>query len=336
MNYNVKNPNFSFDGVSAFNGKTVIVENWNGPNNSDGSFSLSCNFKVSSNARRHCMLVSSRSNVHFGGWNLQKVGNKLSLQIGNGNKWYGVGNLPIENNKEYSAAFSVDKKTSKVTVYLNDQKSELVIPGYYKHATNKIYIGGLNQAESNFMFSGEITNLKIGSEIESKEPEPERENVDSFSDEPLDVQEFDINNFINILDQYSNDREWIKSALERLRLELSEEMNLNSKLNELGESDNAFLLNKVENFMSEFSKEIKDTESELADIYKKLQNLILENFKLLNSNKKLNDRMKELNSNGVDMSILNIRRLINDNVVLLKNNDRWGDTNDVAFKFNSN
>ena len=43
---------------------------------------------------------------------------------------------------------------------------------------------------------------------------------------------------------------------------------LNSKLNELGESDNAFLLNKVENFMSEFSKEIKDTESELADIYK--------------------------------------------------------------------
>ena len=46
--------------------------------------------------------------------------------------------------------------------------------------------------------------------------------------------------------------------------------------------------------------------------------------------------MKQLNSNGVDMSILNIRRLINDNVVLLKNNDRWGDTNDVAFKFNSN
>jgi hypothetical protein len=339
MTYEVKTPNFSFDKVTAFNGKTVIVENWAGPDNSDGNFSVSCNFKVNNTASRHCMIVSSRSNVSFGGWNLQKVGNKLSLQIGNGQKWFGArfeDNVIVENDKWYNVAFSVDKKNSKVDLFFNGEKAELVMSGNYRHATNNIYIGGLNQSESNFMFSGEVTDLKIGSGIEEHPKEPERENVDSFNDVPLDVQEFDINNFINVLDQYSNDREWIKSALERLRLELNEEMDLNTKLNELGESDNAFLLNKVEKFMNDFSKEVKDTESELSDIYKKLQTLILDNFNLLNSNKKLKDRMRELNTNGIDMSILNIRHLINENVVLLKNNDRWGDTNDVAFKFNSN
>jgi hypothetical protein len=337
--YQVNNPNFSFEKVQTFNGRTVIVENWNGPNSSDGNFSLSCNFRINSGASRHCMLVSSRSNVNFGGWNLQKVGNKLSLQIGNGKKWYSANfqdDTTIEPNIWYNVAFEVDNKNSKVTLYLNDKSTNLVLPGNYKHATNNIFIGGLNQSEKNFMFMGDITDLKIGSDINRKEKEPENENVDAFNDKPIDIQEFDINNFINVLDQYSADRNWIKSAVNRLRIELNEEMNLNTKLNELGESDNAFLLKKVEDFMKDFSEEIKGTESELEEIYKKLQTLILDNFSLLNSNKQLKDRINELNSNGIDKSILNIRNLINENVTLLKNNDRWGDTTDVAFKFNAN
>lgn len=337
--YKVNTPNFLFDKVNTFNGRTVIVENWSGPNNSDGSFSLSCNFRINSGASRHCMIVSSRSNVNFGGWNLQKVGNKLSLQIGNGKKWFSAyfqDDTTIEPNIWYNAAFEVDKKNSKVTLYLNDKSTELVIPGNYRHATNKIFIGGLNQSERNFMFMGDITDLKIGSDITKEEDKPENENVDTFNDQPIDIQEFDINNFINVLDQYSADREWIQSAVKRLRMELNEEMDLKTKLNELGESDNAFLLKKIEDFMNEFSEEIKDTETELEEIYKKLQTLILDNFSLLNSNKKLKDRINELNNNGIDKSILNIRKLINENVNLLKNNDRWGDTQDVAFKFNKN
>ena len=182
------------------------------------------------------------------------------------------------------------------------------------------------------MFSGDIKDVKLGNELYEKS---DNENVDPFDDEPIDIKEFDINNFINILDQYTDDREWINSALDRLRLELREEMDLNTKLNKLGESDNAFLVSKVEKFMNDYAKEIKETESELSDIYKKLQTFISDNFKLLNSNKQLKDKMMKFNNNGIDSSILNIRKLINDNVLLLKNNDRWGDSTDVAFKFSA-
>ena len=40
----------------------------------------------------------------------------------------------------------------------------------------------------------------------------------SFNDTPLEIRDLDVSNFINILDQYVSDRDWIKQALVRLRL----------------------------------------------------------------------------------------------------------------------
>ena len=53
----------------------------------------------------------------------------------------------------------------------------------------------------------------------------------------------------------------------------------------------------------------------------------------MNSNQALKDKLSQLNSNGIDNLIVNIRKLITDNVRLLQSSGRWCDIADSAFKF---
>ena len=157
-----------------------------------------------------------------------------------------------------------------------------------------------------------------------------------FNDTSLKITELDVSNFINLLDQYVSDRDWIQQALNRLRLELQEEIDLNIKLKELQPDQTGFLVNKVQDFINKYQTELINTENELQQILTQLQQLITENENLMNSNNKLKEQLIQLNTSGIDIKITNIRNLINSNIKLLKENNRWGDTTDQFYKFNRN
>ena len=108
-----------------------------------------------------------------------------------------------------------------------------------------------------------------------------------FNDTSLKITELDVSNFINLLDQYVSDRDWIQQALNRLRLELQEEIDLNIKLKELQPDQTGFLVNKVQDFINKYQTELINTENELQQILTQLQQLITENENLMNSNNKL-------------------------------------------------
>lgn len=99
----------------------------------------------------------------------------------------------------------------------------------------------------------------------------------TFQDTPLEIKDLDVSNFINLLDQYVSDRDWIKQALVRLRLELNEEIDLNNKLKDLQPDETDFLVNKVQDFINQYETELTNTENELQQILTQLQQLITEN-----------------------------------------------------------
>lgn len=85
--------------------------------------------------------------------------------------------------------------------------------------------------------------------------------------------------------------------------------------------------------MTAYKQEIADTETELSGVFNDLTRVIDENRDYMNHNKAVRDRLTELDVAGVDTQVRNIRRLIDANVDLLKDNNRWGDTQDKAWKF---
>ena len=328
------NYQYSIDAVKPINRDSIIIDNWDGPLENDNSFSGELWFKRSSNAPSHCMLISCRSNsVSFGGWNLQLVSGKMGLQIGNGKTWCGISssNGPIVSvDTWHHASWLISNSSNKAEMYLDGVKYEDNIPSNYIKATNQIIIGALDSNNTNFRFDGEIKGVKLGAGLVSGP-----QNLDSIDDIPVEINELDISSFINILDQYTADRNWIQQAVTRLRQELQEEMDLNQKLTQLDAGNGIFLVSKVELFMTEYASEITEIETELQQIYNDLQRLISKNAQLMNNNQALKDRMTQLNSNGTEHSIINIRQLIDNNIQLLKDNNRWGDTTDSAFKFNN-
>lgn len=180
-------------------------------------------------------------------------------------------------------------------------------------------------------FQGEVRNFKLYAEVP---PTDILLNPPFIKDTPLEIKELDVSNFINLLDQYVSDRDWIQQALTRLRQELQEEIDLNNKLKELQPDETSFLVTKVQDFINQYGTELTDTENELQQIFTQLQQLITDNKLLMNSNKALKEQLIQLNSSGVDTKITNIRDLINKNIKLLQENNRWGDTTDKFYKFN--
>jgi hypothetical protein len=179
-------------------------------------------------------------------------------------------------------------------------------------------------------FQGEVRNFKLYADVP---PTDILLNPPFIRDTPLEIKELDVSQFINLLDQYVSDRDWIQQALIRLRQELQEEIDLNNKLKELQPDETSFLVSKVQDFINQYGTELTDTENELQQILTQLQQLITENELLMNSNKALKEQLTQLNSSGVDIKITNIRNLINKNIKLLQDTNRWGDTTDQFFKF---
>ena len=233
----VDNVNFEYalnDVLSLNNGGTLqyIKTSWTGPIEGDKSFSGELEFNISNSAPAHCMLITCRSeSVRLGGWNVQIVHGKLRVQIGTGNTWLGVGDSMVTPNKWYKISWQLNNTTNIAEIYLNGVKSEITMPSNYIHASNTVYIGTLNQ-NNQFRFSGKIKNIKLGSGLVSQQSVnsnigPDGTNYESITDTPSVISDFDVSSFINVLDQYSSDKDWIQQALVRLRQELKEELDLN-------------------------------------------------------------------------------------------------------------
>ena len=337
--HTVDTPNFNLDSTLNVNKDGLEENSWMGPRDGDKSFSAELQFKLHSSSDSHCMLLTARSDsVRFGGWNLQVVGGQLSLQIGDGSRWLGVRAGPVEPNKWYHVAWQISNSSKAVEVYQNSVKYSVVhsgnsqwdlLPNGYRYATNNLTIGALVLSHPGFRFAGEIKNIKLGSGLVAN---TNSEFVE-FSDTPVDISNIDVATYINLMDQYIQDRDWIQQALTRLRKELQEEMSLNTKLKELSTDNASFLVTRVEDFMNQYRQEITDSETELLSIFNELSRLIQENKGYMNNNKAVKDRLAQLNVDAVDTKIENIRRLIDSNVDLLKENNRWGDSQDKTWKF---
>ena len=136
---------------------------------------------------RHCMLIASRFNENsvepnspFPGWFLQIVGNRFSLAWGDGTKWNSVKTDPIENNKNYHIVFSLDNERNRAEFYLDGKlffKENIT----FKPPCDTVVVAQLSPSgNENFRFLGEITNLKLGMNIEVK-------NYES-SEQPPDIR----------------------------------------------------------------------------------------------------------------------------------------------------
>lgn len=338
----VDGTNYESNSVRVFNKVGVAETAWPGPVAADKSYAGELQFRMHANADRHCMLLTARNDgVRFGGWNLQLVGGKVSLQIGDGKRWLGVRAGAVQANQWHHVAWKLSNENKAAEVYLDGVKYDTVhsggsqwktMPAPYRHATNDLVIGALAMSHPNFRFAGEIKGLKLGADLVASSADDDDEFAD-FADTPLDTNDMDVATYVNMMDQYVQDRDWIKQALDRLKKELVEEMDLNTQLKELSAENAGFLLKKVDDFMTAYKEEIAGTETELSGVFNELTRVIDENRDYLNHNKAVRDRLTELDVAGVDTRVRNIRRLIDANVDLLKDNHRWGDTQDKAWKF---
>jgi hypothetical protein len=282
------------------------------------------------------------------GWAIYLENHRLTFLTGTGkgrtawNKVQTTGAIP--NHHWCHASCKLDVENNKISVDVNYTAGNSIYPvgglveadmtlgPYVESSANKIIFSS-NTIEiwdiNTNPYIGLMKNFKIF---------PLTQNTDTidwslFVDVPLNVTEMSVSNLINLIEQYSQDRVWIQQAVARLRIELQEEIDLNNNLKNLSTTDADFLVKKITDFVTNYKDEIINYETELTSIYTQLSNYISENSQYMNNNKIVKDAIANLQANDLGSKINNIKMLINNNVNLLKDNQRWGDTSDRYWKF---
>tara|TARA_Y100000739_G_C20595244_1_gene459979 strand:+ start:819 stop:1871 length:1053 start_codon:yes stop_codon:yes gene_type:complete len=329
-----------------------IVEQFKGYGN-DTSFKIEFDF-IYGGASGGCVnfMITYDRLGHNKGWAICLEDYYFTFLVGNGKKnesngWNKVrtsGHIPnhhwchatcildSENNKiSVDVSYTAGEKKYPVGVGLVEE--DMIYGSYVEYPSNKI-IFSLNEQrlpiEKHFNpFIGSMKNFKIY---------PLTKKIDEnewllFNDVPVDVIDISVSNLINLIDQYSNDRDYIKNAVERLRVELNEEIDLNNNLKKLSQNDAVFIVKKIKEFVETYKNEIIGYETELKTIYNQLSTLIIENANYMDDNKIIKDEIENSDMNNLGSSINNIKTLIDTNVNLLKDNKRWGDTGDKYWKF---
>ena len=286
---------------------------------------------------------------NYKGWSIGFEENFLIFKVGNGSGWDIVrsgGQFPNHHWCHVICVLDVEHKKISIEVsYTAGDQIYPVIDGYYE---TKMSTDSFIQPESNkLVFSPDKYKISGGSQHQTKpymgylknvviSPLHQDEKVDwtIFTDVPLNVTEMSVANLINLFEQYSQDRDWIQKAVERLRVELQEEITLNDNLKNLSSSEVEFLINKVKGFVDNYKDEIIDYDTELNSIYEELSNLIVENSEIMNKNKMIKNTLDDLQTQDLGSKISNIKEMINTNVNLLQEHKRWGDTGDKYWKFN--
>jgi len=285
----------------------------------------------------------------YKGWNIGFEDSVLSFKIGNGGGWDVVrsgGQFP--NHHWCHAICVLDVENTKISIdvsYIAGNQVYPVVDGYYEATmsrdtfvqpvANKLVFSPDRYKIANSQYQtrpyvGYMKNVVI-----SPLHQDERIDWSVFADVPLNVTEMSVANLINLFEQYSQDRDWIQKAVIRLRAELQEEITLNDNLKNLSSSEVEFLVNKIQDFVNNYKQEIVDYEKELTSIYEQLSRLIVENSEIMNKNKMVKDALTDLQAQDLGSKVSNIKALINTNVNLLQEHQRWGDTGDKYWKFNA-
>ena len=158
-----------------------LVTNWNPKN--DKVAAEFC-VKISPNKPNHTILLASRfnknsiePNLPFPGWFFQLVGNFFYLGFGDGKTWHSVKTAPVEVNKWYHVAFSLDNEKRRVEVYLN---GEITFKDgiSFKNPCNTLVLGALNPRGEFKFVGGEIKDLKLGDQLVKIEKRSEKETLD--------------------------------------------------------------------------------------------------------------------------------------------------------------
>jgi len=291
--------------IDNINKGQVIIKKWSSKTNKVAGELF---FKASSDRPNHSILVASRFNEQnkepnppFPGWFLQLVGNKLSLGIGNGSTWKSViAKNPIENNKLYHVAFSLNNESKTAELYLDGEKSELnnII---FKKPCDLVTIGAL-MPNGNFGFKGEIEDLRLG-EILVENQEKKEINLKK-SLEYLETIKSNLNNLNNDIESLQGVLDQINSwKIRGLSIDVSL---LNNQIEQFTNKRNKF----IENFILECNKlkdidqKIRKTENILIDnndIFGSYQNILenlLDDINILDS---AVDNLSEFESLGVEL-----------------------------------
>ena len=288
---------------------------------------------------------------NYKGWAIGFENSTLYFKIGNGEGWdvvYSGGQFP--NHHWCHVICVLDVENRKISIegsYQANSTKWYHIPhlsdGYFEEKmTSDIFV----QPEGNKLvfsprkyqiapsqyqrnpYQGSLKNVVLS-------PLHENKPIDwsVFTDVPLNVTEMSVANLVNLFQQYSQDRDWIQKAVIRLRSELQEEISLNNNLKNLSSSEVEFLINKIKDFVDNYKDEIFDYEKELMSIYEQLSQLMVVNSEIMNKNNMVKETLTDLQAQDLGSKVSNIKTLINTNVNLLQEHNRWGDTGDKYWKF---
>ena len=338
------------DRIESFdrNNKHDMAETWTSPAN-NGSFGGEFEFQYAAGGNDAILMSYQNGYNKCEGFAVGFEGKRVTFWAGNGrvnstDGWSKVQTtLQFPNHVWCKVVFALDTKNNKMKICLSkvdgavieDVEVDWNAPGDYVAAQgDTIYVspnvvGRLPHVNGN-PYMGHLRKLKLYS-LESLT----EDNYDAFKDIPLNVNELSVTNLINLIDQYVQDRDYIKKAVSRLKVELQEEIDLNNDLKNLSTDDASFLVKKITDFVNTYKSEIEGYEKELRSIHTQLLNLITKNKDIMDNNLIIKETIKELDVNNLTNKVTNIRSLIRQNVQLLKENNRWDDTQDQYWKFNN-
>ena len=257
-----------------------LVTNWNPKND---KVAAEFYVKIDRNKPNHSILLASRFNTNsvepnppFPGWFFQLVGNFFYLGFGDGKTWHSVKTAPLEVNKWYHVAFSLDNEKRRVEVYLNGEMT--FKDGIsFKKPCNTLVLGALNP-KAEFKFLGEIKDVKLGDtlvKIEKRLP-----------NETLDIKVC-LNNLLLIKENLANIENDIKSLDDILAQIESWKLRGLEIDTQLLEKQIETMQKKLGDFNNEFKKEylnLKDFDNKIKPNNNNNNKDIFENYKLVLQN----------------------------------------------------
>ena len=257
-----------------------LVANWNPTNDK-----VAADFyvKIHPNKPNHSILVASRFNSNnvepnppFPGWFFQLVGNTFSLGFGDGKTWNSVKTAPVEVNKWYHVAFSLDNQKKRAEVYLNGEMTfkEGVT---FKKPCNTLVVGALIP-NGGYKFAGEIKDLKLGDTLIKIEKRTDQETLDI---------KVCLNNLLLIKENLTNIENDIKSLDDILAQIESWKLRGLEIDTQLLEKQIETMQKKLSDFNNEFKKEylsLKDFDNNIKPNNNNNNKDLFENYKLVLQN----------------------------------------------------
>lgn len=135
-----------------------------------------------------------------------------------------------------------------------------------------------------------------------------------------------------MLQRYAREREWVRSAVERLHTELREEQDINEALHRWREhADEDAAREEVREFVRAYGAEVEQTDQVLDEMGTLLRRLVTENVELARQYEPVVAAAREADPDGVGARASRLRAKIGELTRFLQSNDRWGPNRDAFY-----